>query len=315
MKRKLLLAGLAIACPALAQNWPAKTVRIVVPFAAGGGTDVNARILSPRLAERWGQSVVVDNRAGAGTVIGTEIVAKSPPDGYTLLLNSSAQVVSPAVVAKLPYDALADFAPITLVSFSPQALVGHPSLPVKGVKEPIALARARPNELNYGNAGPTSMLTGQLFNMLAKVNLQSIQYKGAAPMMIDIMGGHVMLGLSAVGSVAAATRTGKLRLFGIASATPSPAFPEATPIARNDLPGFDALDWFGMLAPRGTPPEIVARIQRDIAEILRVPAVRQHLLDIGADPSGLAPDEFATRVRSEIDRWKTVAQASGIKPQ
>jgi tripartite-type tricarboxylate transporter receptor subunit TctC len=297
---------------AFAQAFPGKPVRFVIPFPVGGSSDANARIIGPPLAERWKHQVLVDPRPGAATVIGTDYVAKSAPDGHTLLLTSTQYVYSPAMVAKLPYDPHADLVPITLVTVSPQAIVAHPSLPARNVKELIALARARPGELNMGTAG--SVLPVHFFNMMAKVKIEIVPYKGAGPLMIDAMGGHVPLAIAAISSVQAAVRSGRVRIVGVCSLTPSATFPDA-PVIAKDVPGFEAVAWFGLFAPRGTPRELVSRIREDIAAVLQMPDIKQRLLDIGGEPSGVAPEEFAARVRSEIAMWKKVANAAGIKPQ
>jgi tripartite-type tricarboxylate transporter receptor subunit TctC len=299
---------------ALAQPFPGKTVRLVIPFPVGGSTDTNARIISQRLTERWAQSVIVDPRPGGGTIIGTEHVVKSKPDGHTLLLTSPALTVNPALHAKLPYDTLTDLVPVTIVSISPMTIVSHPSLPVNSIKELIALAMTKPGQLNYGNSDPSAMFTGQLFNVLAKVDIQSIPYKGAGPLMIDLIGGHVPLGIAAVSSVQAAVRSGQVRLLGVGSLAPSPTFPDALPIAK-DVPGFEAVAWFGLFAPRGTPKEIVARIQKDVAEVVHTPDITQRLLDVGAEPGGQSSAEFDARIRAEIDQWIKIGRTVGIKPQ
>jgi tripartite-type tricarboxylate transporter receptor subunit TctC len=303
-------ALLAPAHAVLAQEFPGRMVRIVIPFPVGGSSDANARIIGPFLAERWKQQVMVEPRPGAATVVGTDYVAKSPPDGHTLLLNSTQYPQSPALFAKLPYDPYTDLVPVTLVSLSPQAIVAHPSLPVRNVKELIAFARARPGELNMGNAG--NMLPTLLFTMLANVKIENVPYKGAGLLMIDAMGGHVPLAIGAVSSVQAAVRSGRVRMLGVTS--PSAAFPDV-PVIAKDVPGYDADTWFGLFAPRGTPRDLVMRIRDDVAAVLQLPDVRQRLLDIGGEPGGQSPDEFSSRVRSEIAKWLKVAKAAGMKPQ
>ncbi len=297
---------------ALAQTFPTKPVRFVIPFPVGGSSDANARIIMPPLIERWKQQIIVDPRPGAGTVIGTDHVAKSAPDGHTLLLTSNQYVYTPVVYAKLPYDAYTDLVPITIVSISPQAIIAHPSLPARNVKELIALARARPGELNMATAG--SVLPVHLLNMLGRIKIEVVPYKGAGPMAIDLMGGHVPLAIAAVSSVQAAVRSGRARMIGVCSETRSPAFPDALPIAK-DLPGFEAISWFALFAPRGAPRELVVRIRNDVASVLEMPDVRQRMLDIGAEPGGQTPEELAARVRTEIVRWQKVADAAGLKPQ
>jgi tripartite-type tricarboxylate transporter receptor subunit TctC len=305
-------ALLTVSQSAFAQVFPSKTVRFVIPFPVGGSSDANARIIIPPLVERWKQQILVEPRPGAATVIGTDYVAKSAPDGHTLLINSTQYVYSPTMVAKLPYDPHHDLVPVTLITISPQAIVGHPSLPAKNARELIALARARPGQLNMGTAG--SVLPVHFFNMLAKTNIQIVPYKGAGPLMTDAMGGHIPLAIAAVSSVQAAVRSGRVRIIGICSLTPSATFPDA-PVVAKDIPGFEAVAWFGFFAPRGTPKELVSRIRDDVAAVLQIPEVRQRLLDIGGEPSGNSPEEFAARVRSEIAMWKKVAMTAGIKPE
>ena len=301
---------LAPAPGVFAQAFPVKMVRLVIPFAVGGSSDANARIVGPALAERWKQQVLIEPRPGAATVIGADYVAKSPPDGYILLLTTSQVVQSPATFAKLPYDPHTDLMPVTLITVSPQAIIAHPSLPVKNMKELIALERARPGELNIGTAG--TILPTHRLNMLANMKLQIVPYKGAGPMITDAMGGHVPLAIGAVSSVQGAVRTGHLRILGVSS--PTTAFPDAPLIAR-DVPEYDYESWVGIFAPGGTPREIVMRIRDDVAAVLQLPDVRQRLLHIGMEPRGQTTEEFAARVRTEIAIWRKVAAAAGVKPQ
>ncbi len=295
----------------IAQPFPGKMVRIVVPFAVGGSSDANGRVIAPALTERWKQQVIIDPRPGAATILGTDIVAKSPPDGHTLLINSTQLPQAPAMWAKLPYDVLTDITPITRITRSPQAIVAHPSLPVKDAAELIPFARARPGQINMANAG--TPLTSHLFNMLAKVKIETVNYKGAGPMMIDVMGGHVHLAIGAVSSVQAGVRANRVRLLGVSSA--SLAFPDA-PLITKVVPGFEAADtWFALFGPRGMTKELAQRIRDDVAAVLQIPEVRQRLLDIGGEPVGEPPEELAARVRADVTRWLEVAKVAGIKPQ
>lgn len=318
MRFNLRLAALAILLivPAAAsgQPFPGKTVRIVIPFPVGGPSDANARIIGAFLTERWGHQVVVDSRPGGNTVIGTDHVAKSAPDGHTILLTSTGFTAAPVILAKLPYNPVTDFIPVTIISSSPQALVAHSSLPVKNVKELIALATARPGQLNLANVDPSSMMAGHLFCMLANVNIEAVPYKGGAPMMIDLLGGHVTLGIAAISTVQAGVRSGRIRMLGIGSQEPSSMFPDA-PIISKVLPGFEAVAWFGLFVPAKTPKDVVARIHTDVLAALQVPEVRQRLIEIGGDPGGQSPEVFGARVRAEIARWQKVAKVVGIQPQ
>ncbi len=293
-----------------AQPFPGKAVRLVIPLSAGSSTEAQARIISPLLTERWKQQIVIDPRPGAATVIGTDIVAKSPPDGHTLLLTSTQFTHVVALTAKLPYNPYNDLVPVTVITTSPQAIVAHPSLPVKNARELIALARRSP--LNMGTTG--NELTARYFNMLAKVNIVPVPYKGGAPLVIDVMGGHVELGIGGVITFQPQIRSGRVRLVGVASPTPSLIFPDA-PLIPPDVPGFDVLSWWGIFAPANTPREIVTRIRDDIAAVLQVQNVRDRLLDLGGEPGGETADEFNTRVRTEIARWLKVVKEAGIKPQ
>src|SRR5262245_26543698 len=281
MNAKCVLAviTLALTICANAQQFPSKMVRLVIPYPVGAASDANARIIGPHLSERWKQQVVVDPRPGAVTVIGTDHVAKSAPDGHTLLLNTSTYATGPALFAKLPYDPLTDLIPITLVTISPNAIVAHPSLPAKNIRELVALAKARPGALNMGNSG--SPMGTHLFNMLANVKIEPVPYKGGSPLVIDAIGGHVPLAMNSVATLQAAIREGRLRLLGVTSH--SSAFPDAAIIGK-DVPGFDSDAWFGLFAPRGTSRELVARIRDNVAAVLQIRDVRQRLLDIGSEP-------------------------------
>ena len=308
----VLLLGLsatAAAQPVGEAAFPSKLVRLVIPFAPGGSADASARIVAPYLIERWKQQVIVEPRPGAATVVGTDLVAKSPPDGHTLMVNSTQFTQSLALVGKLPYDPVNDLVPITRIMRTPQVIVAHPVLPVKNIRELVALARARPGQLNMANAG--NSLPTYYFNILAKIKIETIPYKGAGPMMIDVAGGHVPLAIGAVSSVQAAVRSGRVIMLGVTSR--SAAFPDV-PVISRDVPGYDVDTWFGVFAPRGTPRELVTRIRDDIAAIVHTPEVRKRLFDIGGDPGGDPVEEFTAQVRREIARWNEVARVSGIKP-
>ena len=313
----LLLLGWAalVALPtAHAQGFPNKAVRIIIPFAPGGSTDANARIINDKLSTLWGQPVIVESKPGANTVIGSDFVAKSAPDGYTLLLTSTAHVVNPSLYTKLPYDPVNDLAAVTIVSVSPFALVAANTLPVKSAKDVIALLRAKPGSLSFGTSDSSSLFVGHLFNTLAKTELQSVPYKGAGPLMTDLAGGHVPLGFAAVSSVQTQVRANRVRLLGVGSLTPSPLFPDAPPIA-NDLPGFEAVSWFGLFAPRGTPKDIISKIHRDLAIVLKDADVQKRFNGLGAEAGSYSTEEFEARIKREMALWANVAKVSGIKPE
>ena len=304
----LLLPGLAFA-----QEFPGKLVRIVIPFSLGGSNDLSARVLLPHLMERWKQQVIIDPRAGADSTVGTDHVAKSAPDGHTILFTSTQFAYAPSTFAKLPYDPLNDLVPVTLVTVSPQMVFAHPSLPVNTPKQLVALARARPGELTWGTPGNT--LPSHFFFSTAKVKITPVPYKGAGPLQIDVMGGHVPLGIAAISSVLGSVKAGRVKVIGVCSLERTPLYPGAPPMAEA-APGFQAVAWFGMFVPRGTPPAVVKRIRDDIADVLKNPDVRKRLNeDIGGEPSGMSSEDFARWVRSEIERWNKVAKAAGIKPQ
>lgn len=295
-----------------AQPFPGKLVRIVIPFSLGGSNDLTARILLPHLAERWKQQVIIDPHVGAASTVGTNHVAKSAPDGHTILFTSTQFAYAPSTFANLPYDPLNDLAPVTLVSVSPQMVIAHPSLPANNPKQLVALARSHPGQLTIGNAG--NPLPTYAFIMLAKVKMTPVPYKGAGPLNIDVMGGHVALGMAAISSVMGTVRSGRAKAIGVCSLERTPLDPEAAPMAEA-APGFEAVAWFGMFVPRGTPPAVVRRIRDDIAEVLQIPDVRRRLADIGGEPSGMPTEEYAKFVRGEIEKWNRVAKAAGVKPQ
>lgn len=297
---------------AFAQPFPGKVVRIVIPFAPGGGSDIAARVLLPHLAERWKQQVVIEPRPGAASTVGTGYVAKSAPDGHTILFTSTQFAYAPSTFAKLPYDPLSDLLPVTLVTVSPQMIFAHPSLPVNTPKELVALARARPGELTLGTPGNT--LPSHSFFAHAKVKITPVPYKGAGPLQIDVMGGHVPLGIAAISSILGTVQSGRVKVIGVCARERTPLYPSAPPMAEA-APGFEAIAWFGMFVPRGTPPAVVQRINADVADVLKTPAVRQRMNEIGGEARGMPSEDFARWVSSEIEKWNRVARMAGIKPQ
>ena len=297
---------------ALAQAFPGKVVRIVIPFSLGGSNDLTARVLLPHLMERWKQQVLVDPHVGAASTIGAAFVAKSPPDGHTILFTSTQYAYAPVTFAKLPYDPINDLVPVTLVTTSPQIIVAHPSLPAKTPKELVALARSRPGELTIGTPGNT--LPTLSFLSLAKVKMEPVPFKGAGPLNIAVMGGHVTLGIGAISSWLGNIQSHRVKPIGVCSLTRSALYPDAPPMAEA-APGFEAVAWFGMFVPKGTPPAAIKKIRDDIADILKDPAVVKGMHAIGGEPSGMATDEYAKFVRAEIEKWTKVAKAAGIQPQ
>jgi len=312
----VLLALALIAATAVAQGtaYPAKPVRIVVPSSPGGGTDILARVLAQKLSESQGQQFVVENRPGAGQVIGIEAVARSAPDGYTLLMAASAIVINEVLYAKPPYDTLRDFVPVTLGASLPNILVVHPALPVKSVRELIALAKARPGQLNYSSAGSGTSphLSMELFRLMAGITLTHVPYKGTGPATVDLVAGQVQLSMPNVLTALPQIKGGKLRGLGVTSAKRATGLPDIPAIAET-LPGYEAIQWYGLLAPAGTPREIVNKVQAETARILVLPEVKARLAADGADAVGNRPEEFAAYIRTEIAKWGKVAKAGGIK--
>jgi tripartite-type tricarboxylate transporter receptor subunit TctC len=303
-----------VALSAQAQSFPNKPVRLVIPFAPGGSTDANARIIQDKLSTLWGQPLVIDTKPGANTIIGTDLVAKSPGDGYTLLLTSTAYVVNPSMYQKLPYDPMNDFIPVTMVSVSAFALVTPVASPIKSIKDVLAMERANSGNLSFGVSDSSAALSGHLFNMMGKTNMQNVSYKGAGPLMTDLAGGHVPLGIAAVSSVQTQVRAGRVRILGVGSTKPSSLFPDVPTIAA-DIPGYEATSWFGLFVPKGTPKDVVAKIQRDVSGVLKDPDIQKRFFDIGAEVGGQSSDDFAARVRADMELWAKVAKSAGIKPE
>jgi len=298
-----------------AERYPSKPVRLIVPFAAGGNTDIVARAVAQKLAESLGQQVVVDNRGGAGGVIGTELAARASSDGYTLLMVSASHVINPGL-RKLPYDTAKDFTAISIVADVPVILVVHPSLPVKTVPQLVALAKARPGQLNCasGGSGTTAHLAAELLKSAAAINFAHIPYKGVGPALVDLLGGQVQMMFSAMPSVMPHVRQGRLRALGIAAAQRSPALPDLPTIREAGIPGVDANVNFALLAPAATPKEIIARLNGEVGKILRMPEVRERMLSEGAVPVGNSAEEATRFLAVEIARWGKVTKALGLRP-
>jgi tripartite-type tricarboxylate transporter receptor subunit TctC len=300
---------------AQAQNYPSKPVRLIVPFAAGGSTDVIARILAPKLSEVWGQQVLVDNRPGGNTVIGTDIVAKSPPDGHVLLVTPAPFTVVPSVLTKLPYDPAKDFEPITLINTTPMGLVVHPGVPAKNLKELIALAKARPGQMNFGSSGSGGVphLSGELLNTMAGLKIIHVPYKGNAPALADLVGGHVDMAFNGLTSVMSFIKSGRLRVLGVTSLTRTAALPDVPTFDEQGLKGFQAVAWNGLTAPARTPKEAIVRIQEASARIIKSPELAEQLKRDGSDPVGSTTAEFTAHLRDEVVKWKKVLDRAGIK--
>jgi tripartite-type tricarboxylate transporter receptor subunit TctC len=304
---------------ALAQDrYPSRPLRIIVPSAAGGSSDTGARLIAQEAPKRLGQPVVVENRAGAATIVGTEIVARAPADGYTLLMAPGAFATNPSVYRKMPYDAVRDFLPISQTLFTPQVIAVHPSVPAKTVKELIALAKARPGELQYAAAGHGTLphLTMELFATTARIRLVNIPYKGGAPGIVDLLAGRLsLISTSSMSIVLPLLRSGRLHALGVTTASRIPVLPDTPTIAEAGLPGFEAVQWSGLLAPAGTSRDIVARLHREVVAILRTPEVRERLAADGSMVVAGSPEEFGALIKAEIAKWAKVVKAAGIEPE
>ena len=312
----LSICWLAVAPAVFAQAYPAKTVRIVVPFAPGGGVDVTARILAQQLTQRTGQSFLVENRTGASGIIGTEFVAKSAPDGYTLLAGSqTTQAVVPAMY-KVNYDTGRDFTGVTEIARSPLLIIVHPSLPVRTVADLIKLARARPGQLTFGAAsGGTPHLAGELFKLMAGVDLLFVPYKGEGPAVADAMGGQISLVFSNLPVALPQARGGKLRGIAVTSAQRVPTAPDIPTVAESGLPGFEAFTWFGFFAPSATPRDVIVKLNAESVAALNLPDVKDKMAAQGLFVTASAPDPFGEFVRKEIVRWGKIVKDAGVKPQ
>jgi tripartite-type tricarboxylate transporter receptor subunit TctC len=301
----------------LAQDYPDKPIRIVVPFAPGGATDVLARLVGQKLGERWGQPVLVENRAGAGGNIGADQIAKSAPDGYSLLLGGVPHAISASLYSKLPYDLARDLTAVAEIASFPSAIVLHPSLPAHSVKELIALARARPGQLSFGSAGVGSPnhLALELFDTMAGVRMTHVPYKGSGQLIGDLLAGQVQLASMGTPVALPHVQSGKLRAIAVTGAARSSLLPEVPTVSEAGLPGFEVTSWYGVFGPAGLPAHVVAKLNAEIGRAVTGPDVKERLAALGAEPSVKTPDEFARHVRAEITRWAKVVKESGAKAE
>ena len=317
--RVLLLAAsaLATAAAAFAQPYPTKPIRLIVPFAAGGPGDIQARIIGAKLTETWGQQIVVENRGGANGIIAYELGARADPDGHTVSLISAGFTINASLYPKLPYDSVRDFAPTTQISAGPAIVVVHPSLPARSVKELIALARARPGHIIYmsAGAGAPSHLAVELFKTMTKTDLLHIAYKGIAPGITDLLAGQVQVSFPTILAGLTHSKTGRLRALATTGEQRAPAAPDLPTVAEAGVPGYAATNWFGLAVPAKTPPVVVSRLSQEIARVLRLPDVRERLLTQGMEPTSSTPDDFSKYIQSEISKWSRVVKASGAKAE
>jgi tripartite-type tricarboxylate transporter receptor subunit TctC len=314
MKRLIWLL-LAAAGAAAAQGYPQRPIHMIVPYAVGGASDVTARIVAAKLAERLGQPIVVDNRTGAGGAIGTEAAARAAPDGYTLLLASASEIVQLPAVTRAPYDPLRDLAPIAMVSDIALVLVAHPSLGVQNVHDLIALAKAKPGAINYGSAGigATSHLAMAMFNAMTHTQMVHVPYKGSAPATADLVAGHLQVGTPTLPAALPYEKSGQLKVLAVTSAQRWPTLPNVPTLAESGLPDYECILWTGLMAPAGTPQEIVSLLYRETAAALKEPQVQEQLRRQGGEVNAAAPEQFAAVIKSDLAKWKRVVTEAGIK--
>jgi tripartite-type tricarboxylate transporter receptor subunit TctC len=312
----ILAAFLGITPFAAAQEFPTKTVRLIAPFAPGGATDALARVVSQKMSERWRQQVIVDNRPGAGGNIGAELAARAAPDGYTLVVAGAPHAINMTLYSKLSYDLQKDLVGINRIAGYPSAIVVHPSLPAKTVKELIALAKKRPGELNFGSAGPGSpnRLAIELFMMMSNTRMVHVPYKGGSGQMVgELLAGQVQLASIGLPPSMGHINAGKLRAIAVTGTTRSPLLPNVPTVSEAGLPGFDVTSWYGIFAPAALPKNLVAKINGDITAVLDTPDMKQRLEKLGADPAPQSPEDFSKFVRAEVEKWAKVVKESGAR--
>ncbi len=310
-----LIAAALLAPIASAQSWPDKPIRVIVSVPAGATPDVTVRLVAPALAQQLGQPLVVDNRGGAGGLIGAEIVANSAPDGYTLFVSSPGALTILPHLRKVPYDTLRDFAPVSLISVGPFVLITHPAVPVKSVKELIALARAQPGKLNYASAGNgvANHLAMELFKQMAGVDITHVPYKGAPQAVTDVVAGHMNMMFNSIAPIVGHIKAGRVRVLGIASGKRSPQMPDVPTISEAGVPGYEAENWFGLFAPAKTPKRIIVRLNEAVVKVVRTPEIQSQFAVLGADAVGNSPEEFSAFVRRDMEKYAKVVKLSGAK--
>lgn len=320
LRRGVVAAALALALPLAAaaqETFPSKPVRIIVPYPAGGVADLLPRTVGQKLSEKWGQPVIVENRPGASGNIGMELGARSPADGYTIVLAPTGNLTVNPFLFKLPFDVVKDFAPITVLATSPNVLVVHPSVPAKNFRELVAYAKSNPGKLNFSSPGEGSgaHLAGELFNIEAGIKATHVPYKGMAPAVTDLLGGQVQMMFAGISTVLPHIKSGKLVPIAIATPQRSAQLPDVPTVAESGLPGFDVTSWYGLVVPAGTRPEIVQKLYRDTAEALRSEEVRAKLSGLGLDPMGNSPEAFERMIATESRKWSDIVRKAQIKPQ
>jgi len=308
------LIGLALAGGALAQAYPSKPIRLVVGFPPGGGMDLSARVYAAKLHEPLGTPIVVENRPGATGIVAGEAVAKAAPDGYTLLVGASGQMtINPLILAKHPYDTVRDFAAITTLAQFPMVIAVNPSFPAKSIAELVALAKARPGDLSYSHGGATHQVAAEMFNQAVGISMRNIPYKGGAPAVSAAVAGDVPIVIVDSAAATAQIRAGRLRVLAVTSAARTPLVPDAPTVAESGVPGYDIAVWAGLFAPAGTPQGVVSRLYHEAARVMGEPDTREKLKSIGMDPGGLAPEQLAAMIKSDLARYAAIVRAANIK--
>ena len=315
MRTLLFIAGTLLCAGAFAQQtYPNRTIRFIVPYAPGGGTDIVARVLAQRLSESLGQQVVVENRGGSSGIVGTELAMRAAPDGYTLLMGTTGPfAVNPGLYPKLPYDPVRDFSPVSLISSAPHLLAVHPSLPVKSVKELIAYARANPGKLTFSSGGGSSRLSGEMLNVLAKIEIVHVPYRGVAPAAVAVITGETSLSFSDIMVLLPHVKGGRLRGLATTAAKRSPAVPNLPTVAEGGLAGYESAVWYGVLVPAKTPDDIVGRLHAEIVKAVQHPDLRDRLLAEGSVVVGNTPEQFAAYIAQDRERWRRIIEAANIK--
>lgn len=309
----LLFIALAASSSVFAQAWPSKTITLVVPFPAGGTTDLISRPLAQKLSEVLKQPVVVENRGGAGGTLGAGVAARTAPDGYTFLIGAVHHTIATTLYKNLPYNFEKDFAPVTVMAYVPNIVVAHSSVAAKNMQELTALAKAKPGSITYGSAGngTSHHMAAELFKSMAKVDMQHVPYKGGGPMMNDLIGGQISIAFETAASATPQIKGGKVKALAITTAKRSPSMPDLPTVAESGLPGYDVVTWYGMLAPAGTPKDIVSRMNTEVLKILQTPEFKQRLTDISSEPGDTTPEKFADLIRSDTVKWAKVVKESG----
>ncbi len=309
--------GISVAANAAEPQWPVRPVRIIVPQSAGGQTDLTARLLGPHLTERLGQPMVIDNRPGAGSMLGTDMVAKAAPDGYTLLLLPSSLTIFPSVYKHVPFDPVRDFAPITMLTYYPNLVVVPPSSPVTSIKELIALAKAKPGTLNFasGGTGTPTQLSGELLKSMAGIDMVHVPFKGGGPAIAALLGAQVQVYFGPIATVLQLANAGKLRALAVTSLKRSSVVPDLPTVAESGVPGYEQITWNGLSAPARTPPAVIARLVKEINVILKLPAIRDRFAAEGVEMGGIPPEQLAAIIKNEIVKWAKVTRAAGIQPE